>query len=34
VTIGWVGAAILFLTVLFPSEPERLDHSQNKPAVA
>lgn len=32
--IGWVGAAILFLTVLFPSEPESLDQSENKPAVA
>lgn len=32
--IGWVGAAILFLTVLFPSEPERIDTPQDKPAVA
>lgn len=33
-SIGWVGAGILFLTVLFPSEPEPLDTSDQQTAVA
>lgn len=33
-TIGWVGAAILFLTILFPSEAEPQDTSDQKPVVA
>lgn len=33
-SIGWVGAGILFLTVLFPSEPEPIDTSDQQTAVA
>lgn len=32
--IGWVGAAVLFLTILFPSESQTIDTHEEKPAVA
>ncbi|OYU50614.1 MAG: hypothetical protein CFE31_03460 [Rhizobiales bacterium PAR1] len=33
-SIGWVGAGILFLTILFPSEPEPLESSEEDTVVA